>query len=73
MFDITNYSDHPTRPGFVIFKFFKLERAEYFEELLKKENVWFESSINESDKTIYFLLCRHTMSGAYILTSKDAR
>ena len=53
MFNITNYSDHPNRPGFTIFKFFDQKRAEYFEELLKKENVWFESSINEDNNTIY--------------------
>jgi hypothetical protein len=53
MFDITNYTDHPSRPGYTIFKFYKKERAQYFEKLLKKENIWFESSINEDDKTIF--------------------
>ena len=53
MFNITNYSDHPNRPGYTVFKFFEKQRAEYFEELLTKENVWFESSTDEDDGTIY--------------------
>ena len=53
MFNITNYYDHPIRPGYTIFKFFDKNRAVYFEELLKKESVWFESSIDEDEKMIY--------------------
>lgn len=54
MFNITNYFDHPTRPGYTVFKFFEKQRATYFEELLKEKNIWFESSIEETeDKSIY--------------------
>ena len=44
MFDITNYSDHPTRIGHTIFKFRNKHRAEYFESLLKKDGIWHEYS-----------------------------
>ncbi|PJA08689.1 MAG: hypothetical protein COX70_03115 [Flavobacteriales bacterium CG_4_10_14_0_2_um_filter_32_8] len=54
MFNITNYFDHPTRPGYTIFKFFDANRANYFEELLKKNNIWFEASKEKGEKTIYF-------------------
>ena len=53
MFNITNYTDHPTRPGYTIFKFYEKQRSAYFEELLKKENIWFESSIEEGERTTY--------------------
>ena len=53
MFNITNYFEHPTRPGYYIFKFYDKERADYFEELLNKESIWFESSIDEEDKITY--------------------
>ena len=53
MLDITNYSDHPTRIGYTVFKFYEKQRADYFEELLKKDAIWYESSIDEDRKTIY--------------------
>ncbi len=54
MFNITNYFDHPTRPGYTVFKFFEKQRATYFEELLKEQNIWYESSLEENnEKNIY--------------------
>lgn len=54
MFDITNYSDHPTRPGHVVFRFYDKSRAEHFEQLLKEDTIWYESSIDrDDDKTTY--------------------
>ena len=44
MFNITNNFEHPTRPGYFVFRFREKVRADYFEELLKKEGVWFEKS-----------------------------
>ena len=55
MFNITNYSEHPTRPGHTIFRFNEKQRAELFSSLLEKENIWFESDIhNKKDKVTYF-------------------
>jgi len=55
MFNITNYFDHPTRPGHTIFRFYKKERASAFQELLEKEDIWFECEDHEEDdKTTYF-------------------
>lgn len=48
MFSITNYSDHPTRIGFTVFRFREKQRAEYFQALLTEENIWFESSEDDS-------------------------
>ncbi len=53
MFNITNYFEHPTRPGYYIFKFYQKHKADYFEKLLNQENIWYESSIDEDEKIIY--------------------
>ena len=44
MFNVTNYFDHPSRPGYTVFKFHEEERANYFEELLKEKSIWHEST-----------------------------
>ena len=55
MFNITNSSEHPTRPGHTIFHFYEKKRADLFTDLLEEENIWFESDIqNENDKITYF-------------------
>ena len=53
MFNITNYFEHPTRPGYYIFKFYEKDHANYFEELLNQKNIWFESSIDNENRTTY--------------------
>tara|TARA_R110001592_G_scaffold88299_16_gene260098 strand:- start:1154 stop:1489 length:336 start_codon:yes stop_codon:yes gene_type:complete len=55
MINITNYNEHPTRKSYTIFHFFIQERANYFQELLEEQNIWFESEIEEQpQKIIYF-------------------
>lgn len=55
MFNITNYNEHPTRKAYTIFHFFNQERADYFETLLKENQIWHESDIDETpEKTTYF-------------------
>ncbi len=49
MFNITNYTEHPTRPGYYVFKFRQKNRSDYFEELLKNEGIWYELSIDDED------------------------
>jgi len=76
MFNITNYFDHPTRPGYTVFKFFEKQRADYFEELLKKENSWYETSFeDDSEKTIYLFGIRKgdhqkAMNANYLVSGK---
>ena len=74
MFNITNYFDHPTRPGYTIFKFYDKNRAIFFEELLKKENIWFEASVDEAEKTIYLFGVKKadykkTMNANFLVTA----
>ena len=76
MFNITNYFDHPTRPGYTVFKFFEKQRAAYFEELLKAQNIWFEFSVEEKeDKSIYLFGVRTSdhkkaLNANYLVSSR---
>lgn len=55
MLNITNFFDHPTRPGYTVFRFKEKERAVYFRQLLEKEKIWFENDTQkEGEKTFYF-------------------
>jgi hypothetical protein len=73
MFDITNYSDHPTRIGYTVFKFRENQRAVYFEELLKKKNITFESS-KEDDNLYLFGVkkgdFKKAMNANYLVSAK---
>jgi hypothetical protein len=42
MLRVTNYKDHPTNQFYKVFFFYKEEQANYFEELLKEKNIFFE-------------------------------
>ena len=56
MFNITNYNQHPTRPGYNVFKFYQQERADNFKQLLEEENIWFEDSVDdENPDKIHFM------------------
>lgn len=74
MINITNYSDHPTRIGFTVFKFHEMQRANYFEELLKKDNVWYESSIGEEASIHLFGVkkgdFKKAMNANYLVSAK---
>jgi hypothetical protein len=75
MLNILNYSDHPTRVGYTVYRFFEIERANYFEELLKKDNISFESSIEENGNTIYLFGIKKgdskkAMNANYLVSAK---
>jgi hypothetical protein len=75
MLNITNYSDHPTRIGYTVYRFFEKERADYFEELLKKDSIYFEYSIEEHENTLYLFGVRKgdsqkTMNANYLVSAK---
>jgi len=75
MLNILNYSNHPTRVGYTVYRFFEKERADYFEELLIKENVSFESSIEESGNTLYLFGikkgdAKKAMNANYLVSAK---
>ncbi|NQX97600.1 MAG: hypothetical protein HRT73_06930 [Flavobacteriales bacterium] len=75
MLNILNYSDHPTRAGFTIYRFHERERANYFESLLKKDNIYFESALEENGNTLYLFGVRKgdhkkTMNANYLVSAK---
>lgn len=43
LFNLTNYRDHPEQSNVVVFFFYKIPQGRYFEELLREENIDFES------------------------------
>lgn len=71
---ILNYSDHPTRIGFTVFRFLEKERADYFEELLVKDVVYYESSFDEENKLFLYGVrkgdAKKTMNANYLVSAK---
>jgi len=50
-----NIKDHPTNIRKRVFYFRESEKADYFEELLKAEGLFYEKQVDvEGDQTIYF-------------------
>ena len=55
MFNLTNSFEHPNRPGHTIFRFYSKERADLFEHLLKKDDIFFEAESEEEEyRTAYY-------------------
>jgi len=55
MLNLTNSFDHPNRPGHTIFRFYTKERADFFEKLLKEDDIFFETEIEEEEyRTAYY-------------------
>lgn len=55
MINITNYTDHPTRENYVVFRFYEENRAQDFEQLLKEQELWYEFTKDESEEKILYL------------------
>ena len=59
--NITNYRDHPTRPGYTVFHSFDENYAHDFKKLLEENNIWFETDTDKKDgKTIYLFGVRNS-------------
>lgn len=54
LFNLTNYRDHPEDKDYIVFFHYNMEQANYFESLLKKEEIEYESFLEEGSKN---LLC----------------
>jgi hypothetical protein len=51
---LVNYRQHPTNVNYIVYRFKDIERADTFEENLRKEGLWFErSNPVEDEKQIY--------------------
>ncbi len=48
--DLTNHRPHPTRKGYVVFRFKEHRQGEYFKELLEKEGLEYERTITDDAK-----------------------
>ena len=56
MFNITNYSEHPTKKIYTVFWFKTLEQAHFFENLLATNRIFFEKYTEEDNSVIYFAI-----------------
>jgi hypothetical protein len=53
-FGLVNYVDHPTQKNYKVFSFNTLEEAALFENMLQKDNIWFERDEElVKDKPLY--------------------
>lgn len=59
LFNLTNYRDHPEDKDYRVIFFYNLDQAHYFETLLKKENIEFESFLDKDAKKEVMLFGVH--------------
>lgn len=53
-FGLVNYADHPTNKKYTVFNFNTEREATLFEEMLNKENLYFEKDADQhEDETLY--------------------
>ena len=57
--NVTNFQDHPTNQMYRVYHFKMKEQANYFSELLEKEEIYFESDEEPSDETTLYLFGIH--------------
>jgi len=58
---VTNHQDHPTNPHYKVFFFYKKEEADFFENLLKERNIWYEKDEEFTrGKTMYLFGIKKT-------------
>ena len=50
LFNLTNYRDHPENKDYRVIFFYNMEQAEYFETMLRNENIEFESFLEKDAK-----------------------
>ncbi len=53
-FDITNWQNHPSNRRYVVFKYHRIEQADYFEQLLIQEGFEYERH-NEEEQERYLI------------------
>lgn len=44
---LVNYTQHPSNPSYIVFRFSDQKRAQSFEEELSKQKIWFEKGEEE--------------------------
>jgi len=59
LFNLTNYRDHPEDKDYIVFFHYNMDQANYFESLLKKEGIEFESFLEEEAKKPVMLFAIH--------------
>lgn len=60
MFNITNYSEHPTNPLYTVYRFGTMEEANLFKSLLSKDNLYHEYDSHETELGLKHLVAVKT-------------
>jgi hypothetical protein len=56
--DLTNHRPHPTRKGYIVFRFRDHQQGEAFEEGLRKEGLEYERTITDDEKRMMLFAVR---------------
>lgn len=56
MFNITNYSEHPTNSNYIVFRFVEKEQSLMFKNLLEMDGIPFESDEDDSHGHMQYMI-----------------
>lgn len=69
--DLTNYRPHPTRKGYMVFRFKEHQQGEYFKELLEKEGLEYEHTVtDDASQLMLFAVKRKDLNRAIALNDR---
>jgi len=56
---LVNYTQHPSNPNYIVYRFSDENRASSFEQELNNQNIWFEKGESKKQDNIYILYAIH--------------
>ncbi|MBL4651531.1 MAG: hypothetical protein JKY53_01530 [Flavobacteriales bacterium] len=56
MFNITNFSEHPTNPLYTVYKFKSIEESSTFQKLLAEQNLFYEADETENTYGLLYIV-----------------
>ena len=56
---MVNYHKHPSDSNYVVYRFKDVNRANFFEQELTRNGLWYERSNPETDEKQYYLIAIH--------------
>lgn len=71
LFNLTNYRDHPENGDYQVFFYYNMEQAKFFESLLNKEGIAYESILEEEGKRPVMLYGIHKREFRKALLQND--
>lgn len=71
MINLTNYRDHPSERGYVVFFYTDFQMANYFEELLVEEDIPYERAVDQETGAKRYLFGVHKKHQQKLLKLND--